>query len=129
MRTPQQKPTPNWKEIILAGPDWPKKLTIPQNDQMDEDSECVLESMYNNEHWEWELWREPEGRWYYLKVWPINKGKFGKPNTPGVELTVMEAFHFLMNNWMPRDVLVDLALEHPEMLKPFDLPPGSPGLN
>jgi len=30
---------------------------------------------------------------------------------------------------MPRDVIADLAFEHPDLLKPFALPPGEPGLN
>jgi hypothetical protein len=115
VRTPQPKPTPNWKEIILASPDWPEDLVIPQNDKLPKGSECLQDSMYTNEHWDWELWRHPDGHCYYLKVWPIDEGKFGKPNTPGVKLTVMETFHFLMTNWVPRDVLVDLALERPDM--------------
>jgi len=60
---------------------------------------------------------------------PLDEGKFGKPNTPGAALTVMETFQFLMSNWMPRDVLADLAFERPDLLKSLDLPPGSPGLN
>lgn len=59
----------------------------------------------------------------------MNDGEFGKPNTPGVALTVMETFHFLMNNWMPRDVLADVAFERPDMLKSLELPSGAPGLN
>lgn len=102
---------------------------IPQSKPLAEDSECIQDSMCMNEHWEWELWRHPDGHCYYLKVWPMNSGDFGKPNTPGVALTVMETFHFLMNNWMPRDVLADLAFERPDMLKSLDLPPGAPGLN
>ena len=64
MKTPQPKPVPNpaWKHILLTGPDWPEGLTIPQHDLLPEDSECILESMYTNEHWEWELWRQPDGR-------------------------------------------------------------------
>ena len=49
-----------------------------------------------------------------------------KPNTPGVTLTVMETTHFLMSNWMPPDVLADMAFERPDMLKSFDLPPRHP---
>jgi len=129
VRTPRPKPTSNWKEIILASPDWPENLTVPQEDKLPRDSECILESMYTNENWEWELWRHPDGHAYYLKVWPFNEGKFGKRNTPCVELTVMETFHFLISNWMPRDVIADLAFERPDMLKSFDLPPGALGLN
>lgn len=129
MRKLEPTPTPNWKEIILASPDWPEDLRIPQKDSLPEDSECIQDSMCMNEHWEWELWRHPDGHCYYLKVWPMNSSAFGKPNTPGVALTVMETFHFLMNNWMPRDVLADLAFERPDMLKSLDLPPGAPGLN
>ncbi len=88
---------------------------------MPKDSESILESMYTNEHWEWELWRHPDGHAYYLKGWPMNKGEFGKPNTPGVESTVMETLHFLMSNWMPRDVIADVASERPDMLKSLDL--------
>jgi len=122
-------PTPNWKEIILVTPDWPKDLVIPQDDELPEDSQSILESTYFNEHWEWELWRDPDGHSYYLKVWPIDKGEFAKPNTPGVALSVMESFHFLMSNWMPRGVLADVAFERPDMLKSLELPPGAPGLN
>ncbi len=59
----------------------------------------------------------------------MDEGKFGQPKTPGVVLTVMETFQFLMSNWMPRDVIADLIFEHPDMLKSRDLPPGAPGLN
>jgi len=58
----------------------------------------------------------------------VNTGAFGQPNVPGVELTVMEAFHFLMNHWTPRDVLAGLAFERPYLLKPLDHPPGASGL-
>ena len=57
------------------------------------------------------------------------EGHFDNPNTPGAELTVMEAFQFLLTNWMPRDVIADLTFEHPELVKPVDLPPTGPGLN
>lgn len=82
-----------------------------------------------NEHWEWELWRHPDGHCYYLKAWPMNDGDFGKPHTPGAVLSVMETFQFLMSNWMPRDVIADLLFERPDMAKALDLGPGSPGLN
>jgi len=85
--------------------------------------------MCTNEHWEWELWRHPDGHCYYLKVWPMNEGIFGQRKTPGAELTVMETFQFLMSNWMPRDVMADLAFERPDLLKSLDLPPSKPGLN
>ena len=123
------EPTPNWKEILLASPDWPEDLRIPQNDPLPEGSENIQDSMGANEHWEWQLWRHPDGHCYYLKVWPMDQGGFGQPNTPGAALTVLETFHFLMTNWMPRDVLIDLALERPDVLKSLDLPPGAPGLN
>jgi hypothetical protein len=64
-------PTPNWREIILASPDCPEPLVIPQRDSLAEDSECIQDSMCMNEHWEMELWRQPDGHFYYLKVWPI----------------------------------------------------------
>ena len=85
--------------------------------------------MCQNEHWEWELWRHPDGHCYYLKVWPMNEGQFGKPNTPAVKLTVMESFQFLMSNWMPRDVIADLVFERPDLVRSLKLPPGAPGLN
>ena len=44
-------------------------------------------------------------------------------------MTVMEAFQFLMSNWMPRDVIADLTFERPDLVKSFELPPGGPGLN
>jgi len=129
VRTPLPKFAPNWKEIILASPEWPEDLSIPQNDSLPEDSECILESMYTNEHWEWELWRHPDGHCYYLKVWPADEADPGQSNTPGATLTVMETFQFLISNWMPRDVIADLIFERPDMVKSLDLPPGAPGLN
>jgi hypothetical protein len=39
----------------------------------------------------------------------------------------MEAFQFLLINWMPWEVMVDLALERPELVKFFGLPPSGPG--
>lgn len=127
----QPSPKGNWKQIILTTPDWPKDLVIPQTDTLPEGSESILESMYSNEHWEWELWREPEGHCYYLKVWPFDGGggHYGNLSTPAVALTVSETFHFLMTNWMPREVIADLAFERPDLVKSFDLPPGSPGQN
>ena len=127
MRTPT--PTPNWKEIILASPEWPEDLVVPQNDLLPEDSESVQDSMYVNEHWEWELWRHPEGHCYYLKVWRMNQAEFGQPATPGAMLSVLETFQFLMSNLMPRDVIADLAFERPDLVQSFKLPPGAPGLH
>jgi hypothetical protein len=59
----------------------------------------------------------------------MDDGEFGKPNTPGAALTVMEAFQFLISNWMPRDVITDLVFERPDLVKSLKLPPGAPGLN
>ena len=129
MKSPRSKPTPNWKEIILASSDWPDDLVVPQNDPLPEESEAIQDSMSTKENWEWELWRHPEGHCYYLKVWPIDEADYGNAGSPGAELTVMEAFQFLLTNWMPRDVIADLTFDHPELVKPFDLPPGGPGLN
>ena len=129
MKSPRSKPTPNWKQVVLASPDWPDDLTIPQNDKLPEGSENIQDSLGANEHWEWQLWRHPDGHCYYLKVWPMDKADYDNASTPGAELTVMEAFQFLMSNWMPRDVIADLTFEHPELVKPFDLPPSGPGLN
>ena len=129
VKPPPPKFTPNWKAIILASPEWPEDLIVPQHDQIAEDSESIQDSMCTNEHWEWELWRHPDGHCYYLKVWPMNEGIFGQRKTPGAELTVMETFQFLMSNWMPRDVMADLAFERPDLLKSLDLPPSKPGLN
>lgn len=88
-----------------------------------------MESPHSNRNWKWELWRAPKGRSYFLKVWPTNKGSFGKRETPGVALTVMETLHFLMSNRMPREFIVDMALAHPELTKPFQPPAGALGLN
>lgn len=117
VKTPKRPATPRWKKIIFASPDWPKKLVIPQADFLPEGSECVLESMYGNEHWEWELWRQPDGQRYFLKIWPFNSGKFSDPDTPGAALTVLETLHFLMTNWMPQIVLDDFAAQAPRILK------------
>src|ERR1041384_2666227 len=38
MKPLQRSPKRNWKNIILTGPDWPADLTIPQEDQLPEDS-------------------------------------------------------------------------------------------
>jgi hypothetical protein len=83
--------------------------------------------MSTKESWEWELWRHPEGHCYYLKVWPMDEADYGNVSTPGAELTVMEAFQFLLSNWMPRDVIADLTFERPDLVEPFELPPGGPG--
>ena len=129
MKSPRSKPTSNWKQVVLATPDWPDDLVVPQNDSLPEESEAIQDSMSTKESWEWELWRHPEGHCYYLKVWPMDEADYDNASTPGAELTVMEAFQFLMSNWMPRDVIADLTFEHPELVKPFDLPPSGPGLN
>jgi hypothetical protein len=86
-------------------------LIIPQAEPLPEGTESILESMYTNEHWEWELWRHPDGPRYLLKVWPFNEAAFGKPNSPGLALTLAETFQFLMTNCMPQEVLADLAAE------------------
>jgi hypothetical protein len=129
VRKQQPTPTPNWKEIILAGPDWPEQFDFPQTDSMPEGCEVILESTYFNEHWEWELWRQPDGKRYFLKAWPMDDGTFSDPLTPGAALTVAEAFQFLMTNWMPRDVIADLAPERPDIMIALNLLPNSPGLN
>lgn len=41
----------------------------------------------------------------------------------------MEAFQFLLTNWMPGDVLADVIFEHPDLVKAIGLPPTNPGLN
>ena len=129
MKPQPSNPTPNWKAAILASPDWPEDLVVPHNKQLPEDSEAIQDSMSTKENWEWELWRHPEGHCYYLKVWPVDEGDFGNPNTPGAQLTVMEAFQFLLSNWIPRDVIADVIFEHPELVKPLRLPPPEPRLN
>ncbi len=126
---PTPDPTPNWKEIILSSPDWPEDLVIPQNDPLPEDSEIIQESIYANEHWEWELWRHPDGHCYYLKAWRMSEDESSQPGPLGTTLTVMEAFQFLMSNLMPRDVIADLAFARPDLVQSFKLPPGAPGLN
>jgi hypothetical protein len=129
VKSPRSKPTPNWKQVVLASPDWPDDLVVPQNDSLPEESEAIQDSMSTKESWEWELWRHPEGHCYYLKVWPMDEADYDNASTPGAELTVMEAFQFLLTNWMPRDVIADLTFERPDLVKPFELPPGGPGLN
>ena len=59
----------------------------------------------------------------------MDEADYGNVSNPGAELTVMEAFQFLLSNWMPRDVIADLTFERPDLVKPFELPPGGPGLN
>lgn len=120
---------PKWKATILAGPDWPEQFDFPQADPMPKGSESVLESTYFNEHWEWELWRQPDGKRYFLKAWPMDEGKFSDPNTPGAALTVAEAFQFLMTNWMPQIVLDDHFAQHANDLKGLSTDPRSSNLN
>jgi len=59
----------------------------------------------------------------------MGEGHFGNIRTPGAELTVMEAFQFLLTNWMPRDVFADVIFEHPDIVKPLGFPVTKPGLN
>jgi hypothetical protein len=108
---------PDWKEIIVAGPDWPQGLVIPKNDPIPEGSECVQDSMFTNEHWEWELWRQPDGRRYFLVVIRKDIEEFVVPRPPGVALTVPETFQFLMTNLMPAIVLSDLTKRLPTFLQ------------
>ncbi len=129
VRTPAPKSTPNWKEIILVSPDWPDNLTVPQHDELPEDSEPLRSDTCTSERWVWELWRDPDGHWYFLKVWSQDEADPENPDTPGAALTVMEAFQFLLHNWMPRDVIADLIFDHPDMVRCLNLPPASPGLN
>lgn len=127
MKSPQSKPTPNWKQAILASPDWPEDLIVPQNDALPEGSGTIQDSVCVNDSWEWELWRHPHGHCYYLKVWPMTEGYFGNIRTPAAQLSLMETFQFLLINWMPWEVMRDLAFERPELMKFFGLPPGEPG--
>jgi hypothetical protein len=122
VKSPRSKPTPNWKQVVLASPDWPNVLVVPQNDSLPEESEAIQDSMSTKESWEWELWRHPEGHCYYLKVWPMDEADYENASTPGAALTVMETFQLLLTNWMPRDVIADLTFEHPDLVKPFELP-------
>jgi hypothetical protein len=41
----------------------------------------------------------------------------------------MEAFQFLLTNWMPRDVFADVIFEHPDIVKHLGFPVTKPGLN
>ena len=129
VKSPQSNPTPNWKAAIPVSPDWPGDLVVPQNDPLPEESEAIQDSMSTKENWEWELWRHPEGHCYYLKVWPMDEADLDDPNTPGAELSVMEAFQFLLTNWMPRDVFADVIFEHPDIVKSLGFPVTKPGLN
>ena len=74
MKSPRSNPTPNWKGAILASPDWPDDLVVPQNDPLPEDSEAIQDSMSTKESWEWELWRHPEGHCYYLTRAALSTG-------------------------------------------------------
>jgi hypothetical protein len=107
----------DWKEIIMAGPEWPEDLTIPQNDPIPEGSECIQDSMSTNEHWEWALWRQPDGQKYFLAVIRKSDEEFAWPRSPAVALTVPEAFQFLMTNWMPAILLADLTAQLPSFLR------------
>lgn len=122
------KPT-DWKAIILAGPDWPENLVIPQTDPIPEGSECVQDSMFTNELWEWELWRQPDGKRYLLTVIRKDVEEFVWPRPPGVALTVMETFQFLMTNWMPPSVLADVTAQIPSALRNLETGTPPPGLN
>ena len=115
--------TPDWKSIIMAGPEWPAHLIIPQNDPIPEGSECVQDSMHTNELWEWELWRQPDGQRYYLTVIRLDVEEFVWPRPPGLALTVLDTFQFLMTNWMPPSLVADLAAQIPAAFK--GLPPVS----
>ena len=129
MKSQQSNPTPNWKHVILATHDWPDDLVVPQDDPLPEDSEAIQDSMSTKENWEWEFWRHPEGHCYYLMVWPMHEADYDNVSTPGAELTVMEAFQFLLTNWMPRDVFADVIFEHPDIVKTLGYPVTKPGLN
>ena len=59
----------------------------------------------------------------------MDEGHFDNPNTPAAELSVMEAFQFLLTNWMPRDVFADVIFEHPDIVKHLGYPVTKPGLN
>jgi hypothetical protein len=108
---------PDWHDIIFAGPDWPKDLKIPQTDPIPDGSECVQDSMFTNEHWEWELWRQPDGQCYYLTVIRKDIEEFVVPRLPGVALTVHETFLFLMANLMPAIIISDLTRQLPSFLQ------------
>jgi hypothetical protein len=129
VKSPKSHPTPNWKAAILSSPAWPDDLVVPQNDSLPEESQVIQDSMSTNANWEWELWRHPEGYRYCLKIWPIDEADFGNPDTAGAELSVMEAFQFLLTNWMPRDVITDLICDHPDMVKSLGFPIIKPSLN
>ncbi len=129
MKSQQSNPTPNWKHVILTAHEWPDDLVVPQTDPLSEDSEAIQHSMSTKENWEWELWRDPDGHSYYLKLWPMGEADFDNPKTPGVELSVIETFQFLFTNWMPREVTADLICDHPELLQSLGYPVTKPGLN
>jgi hypothetical protein len=127
--SPSPEPTPDWKDIVIASPDWPVNIVIPQNDALPEDSESLVHSTSIGNEWVWELWRHPDAHCYYLKVWRPSEAALGRPDTPGAVLTVLEAFRFCLTNWMPRDVVADFVFEHPELVKSLDFPAGTPGRN
>ena len=129
MKSPRSQPTPNWKGLILSNPEWPDNLVVPQNDSLPEDSEAIQDSMCTKENRKWELWRHPEDHCYYLEVWPMDEGDFGNASTPAAELSVIQAFQFLLTNWIPRDVIADLIFEHPDLVKAMGFPLRRPGLN
>lgn len=129
MNSPRSNPTPNWKGLILSSPEWPDDLVVPQTNSLPEDSEAIQDSAATKDNWEWELWRDPEGHCYYLKIWPMGEGHFGKLSTPAAALSVMEAFQFLFTNWMPREVTADLICDHPELIKSLGFPISTSQLN
>jgi hypothetical protein len=59
----------------------------------------------------------------------MDEADYDNASTPGAELTVMEAFQFLLTNWMPRDVFADVIFEHPDIVKTLGFPVTKPGLN
>jgi hypothetical protein len=103
----------DWKAIICSRPDWPATLHVPQPDQVPEGSECILDCVDANEHWHWELWRQPDDWTYYLAVIRNRPDKFSFPRPAAVALSVQEVFQFLTGNLLPPVVLQDYAATAP----------------
>ena len=105
-----KKSTLDWKSIVLTTGLWPRTLVIPQRAKIPPGSKSLLGLCTEDEKWDYELLRGPNGRAYYLRVWLWDyKGeKFDENFTaPAARLTPQEAFRFAVANLVPREILED----------------------
>jgi hypothetical protein len=118
---PMQTPSPDmpeWMATIFFRPDWPATLHIPQPDPIPEDCEFILDGVDANDNWHWELWRQPDGRRYYLSVVPYTVKRANAPAQPhGLGITPLNVFQFLVGNLIPSVVTLDLADNLPAQLQ------------